>query len=445
MRRALIVAFAAALVIVPTAGAWTWPVKGPVLQKFVLGDDPYAAGQHRGIDIGAGAGEPVLAPASGLVSFAGTVPVSGKVVTIQTADGYSVTLTHLGSTGVRRGETVGEDAIVGTIGPTGEVEHGVQSVQLGIRRSEDPNGYIDPLLFLPAPTAPPAAPTPAPPVAPTPSAAPPRAPAAPTAAAPATASPQAPSAPASAPPIAVTRVRTSDGRDASRGAHHGAGSVRQARRAPATAARVSPTRRLAAATDQVARPMRGSVMTSPSKHGRPASTEESRRPTSAPRPSLPAPGRARGSKGSTAGTRAGKRPLRVAVWLWPAALLAGGAAIAAIRRRRRASGSPETAPIIASNVALLPDNPDLLRELDPAHRARVHDDRRRHHRAASPSARRRDVLPDRHGRKRLEERACGRGGRRRPEDVRRRARRGPLATAARPGRRLSRLLHTHDR
>jgi murein DD-endopeptidase MepM/ murein hydrolase activator NlpD len=147
MRRTLIVAFAAALVIAPTAGAWTWPVKGPILQKFVLGDDPYAAGQHRGIDIGAGAGEPVLAPASGTVSFAGTVPVSGKVVTIQTADGYSVTLTHLGSTSVRRGETVGEEAVVGTIGPTGEVEHDVPYVHLGIRRSEDPNGYIDPLLF----------------------------------------------------------------------------------------------------------------------------------------------------------------------------------------------------------------------------------------------------------------------------------------------------------
>src|SRR4029079_15287520 len=88
MRRALIFAFAAALVIAPTAGAWTWPVQGRILQKFVLGDDPYAAGQHRGIDIGAGAGEPVFAPASGTVSFAGTVPVSGKVVTIQTADGY---------------------------------------------------------------------------------------------------------------------------------------------------------------------------------------------------------------------------------------------------------------------------------------------------------------------------------------------------------------------
>ena len=52
MRRVVIVVLAAALVVVPPAGAWTWPAKGPVLQKFVLGDDPYAAGQHRGIDIG---------------------------------------------------------------------------------------------------------------------------------------------------------------------------------------------------------------------------------------------------------------------------------------------------------------------------------------------------------------------------------------------------------
>jgi murein DD-endopeptidase MepM/ murein hydrolase activator NlpD len=78
MRRALIVAFVTALVVVPTAGAWTWPVKGPVLQKFVFGDDPYAAGQHRGIDISASAGDPVVAAASGTVTFVGTVPSSGK-------------------------------------------------------------------------------------------------------------------------------------------------------------------------------------------------------------------------------------------------------------------------------------------------------------------------------------------------------------------------------
>src|SRR5919108_86524 len=59
---------------VQPALAWTWPVDGPVLRPFVLGDDPYAAGQHRGIDVGAAAGSPVRAPAAGAVSFSGWVP-----------------------------------------------------------------------------------------------------------------------------------------------------------------------------------------------------------------------------------------------------------------------------------------------------------------------------------------------------------------------------------
>ena len=75
------------LVGAPPALAWTWPVGGPVLQHFQIGDDPYAGGQHRGIDIGAAAGTPVLAPATGLVSFAGTVPGGGRTITIRTPDG----------------------------------------------------------------------------------------------------------------------------------------------------------------------------------------------------------------------------------------------------------------------------------------------------------------------------------------------------------------------
>src|SRR5437764_4537449 len=30
------------------AGGWTWPVRGPVITPYRNGDDPYAAGQHRG-------------------------------------------------------------------------------------------------------------------------------------------------------------------------------------------------------------------------------------------------------------------------------------------------------------------------------------------------------------------------------------------------------------
>ena len=89
------------VLFVPCASAWTWPVRGPVLQTFSFDPaHPYAAGQHRGIAIGADTGTPVLAPASGVVSFVGTVPTNGMTVTIQTGDGLAVSLTHLGSIGV---------------------------------------------------------------------------------------------------------------------------------------------------------------------------------------------------------------------------------------------------------------------------------------------------------------------------------------------------------
>ena len=135
----------------PVAHAWSWPVQGPVQQPFAYDEShPYASGQHRGIDIGAdAAGETVLAPAMGTVSFAGTVPTSGRSVTIETPDGYSVSLTHLGSIAVTKGATVTEGEEVGTIGPSGTPEEDGPYVHLGIRVAADPNGYVDPLSLLP--------------------------------------------------------------------------------------------------------------------------------------------------------------------------------------------------------------------------------------------------------------------------------------------------------
>jgi hypothetical protein len=135
----------------PAAYAWSWPVQGPVVGPFSYDEShPYASGQHRGIDIGAdAAGETVVAPAAGTVSFAGTVPANGKTVTIETVDGYSVTLTHLGSLAVTKGATVVEQETVGTIGPSGTPEVDGPYVHLGIRLTTDPNGYVDPVDLLP--------------------------------------------------------------------------------------------------------------------------------------------------------------------------------------------------------------------------------------------------------------------------------------------------------
>src|SRR4029077_12898105 len=139
----------------PAAYAWSWPVQGPVLQAFSYEEaHPYAAGQHRGIDIGAdAAGETVVAPAAGTVSFAGTVPTNGKSVTIVTADGYAVTLTHLGTILVAKGATVADRDAIGTIGPSGTPELDAPYVHLGIRHAIDPDGYVDPLVLLPPPAS----------------------------------------------------------------------------------------------------------------------------------------------------------------------------------------------------------------------------------------------------------------------------------------------------
>jgi peptidase M23-like protein len=135
---------------VSPALAWTWPVDGPVLQPFAFDpDSPYAGGQHRGIDVGAPTGTPVVAPAAGTVSFAGTVPGGGLTLAIRTPDGYSVTLVHLGAIGAARGATVREGEVVGSVGPTGESELPEPYVHLGIRVAADEQGYVDPLSLLP--------------------------------------------------------------------------------------------------------------------------------------------------------------------------------------------------------------------------------------------------------------------------------------------------------
>lgn len=186
---------------VPAARAWTWPVGGPVLQGFSFDrSHPYAGGQHRGVDIGSSPGAPVLAPAAGTVTFAGSVPVNGLTVTIETADGLAVTLTHLGSVSVGRGATASEGAAIATVGPSGTPEIDGPYVHLGIRVASDPNGYLDPLSLLP-PASVPSSPGPTP--APAPQQEPTAVPSTPETVSPGNAASAAPAAPAAGAPAAV--------------------------------------------------------------------------------------------------------------------------------------------------------------------------------------------------------------------------------------------------
>src|SRR5262245_45349494 len=167
MRRLAVMALCA-LVLPASAQAWTWPVDGPVLRAFSFDRaHPYADGQPRGVDLAAPSGTRVVAPARGVVTFAGTDPTGGKTVSIETPLGYTATLVHLGSIAVQRGTSVTEGAVVGTVGPSGVADHAEPYVYFGLRTTQEEQGYVDPLAFLPSrpaavpPTAPARDPAPA--------------------------------------------------------------------------------------------------------------------------------------------------------------------------------------------------------------------------------------------------------------------------------------------
>ena len=161
------------------AGSWTWPVEGEVLTAYRNGDDPYAAGQHRGIDIGAPIGADVRAATAGTVTFAGTAGSSGLTVSVRTADDrFDTAYLHLDSTDVNAGDAVEAGDVLGSVGTSGRRSIDAPHVHFGVRDAGERHAYRDPLLFLgapgapveppPAPLVPPSRPAPRPVAAPDP-------------------------------------------------------------------------------------------------------------------------------------------------------------------------------------------------------------------------------------------------------------------------------------
>jgi Peptidase family M23 len=165
-------ALAGRVAAAPAGAAWTWPVAGEVITPYRNGTDPYATGQHRGIDIAAPVGTPVVAATGGEVRFAGTAGSSGRTVSIRTGDGYDTSYLHLSSLAVRAGAHVSSGDRIGAVGTTGTRSATAPHLHFGVRDAGTRHAYHDPLAFLP-PTAPAPRP-PAPVPAPAPEPAPPR-------------------------------------------------------------------------------------------------------------------------------------------------------------------------------------------------------------------------------------------------------------------------------
>ena len=109
------------------------PVDGPIVAPY----SPVGAyGGHWGVDYSAPVGTPVRAPASGVVTFAGSV--AGMIsVTIEPVSGFKVSVSYLSSHRVSTGQQVTRGMIVGLSG----TPHRVPGVHLSTRIG---GRYVDP-------------------------------------------------------------------------------------------------------------------------------------------------------------------------------------------------------------------------------------------------------------------------------------------------------------
>jgi hypothetical protein len=163
MRRLLLILTAFFVLASPAQAGWVWPVSGEVITPYRNGTDPYANGQHRGIDIAAAVGTPIVAAASGEVRFAGTAGSSGLTISIRTGDGYDTSYLHLSSLAVRAGAHVSSGDRIGAVGTTGTRSATAPHLHFGVRDAGTRHDYSDPLAFLPPPPPPARAPNPPPP------------------------------------------------------------------------------------------------------------------------------------------------------------------------------------------------------------------------------------------------------------------------------------------
>jgi hypothetical protein len=151
---AALLAFLVALAFpgVAHAGSWSWPVRGEVITGYRNGEDPYAAGQHRGIDIAAPAGATVVAAAPGTVTFAGVAGSSGLTVSVRTADGpFDTSYLHLGDAAVEEGDRVREGDELGSVGTSGRRSAERPHLHFGVRDAGERHAYRNPMDFLPSP------------------------------------------------------------------------------------------------------------------------------------------------------------------------------------------------------------------------------------------------------------------------------------------------------
>lgn len=97
------------------------PARGWVTSRFGYRKSPFTGLKefHKGLDIAAKTGTPVLATADGVIAFSGVKGLLGKMITIDHGHGMVTRYAHLHKCTKKRGEVVKRGDLIGQIGNTG--------------------------------------------------------------------------------------------------------------------------------------------------------------------------------------------------------------------------------------------------------------------------------------------------------------------------------------
>ena len=98
-----------------------WPTRGYVSSKFGIRKSPFTGRQqkHTGIDIAAASGTPIIAPADGVVTFAGGLAGYGRAIVITHGFGFKTFYGHNKKNSVKKGERVKRGQVIGYVGNAG--------------------------------------------------------------------------------------------------------------------------------------------------------------------------------------------------------------------------------------------------------------------------------------------------------------------------------------
>lgn len=126
----------------PVVGAlrWRWPSQGPLIGRFVPGDQT-----QQGINIAGSAGQPVLAASEGIVVYSGSGLVGyGELIIIKHSNEWLSAYAHNRRRLVAEGANVAAGQVIAEMGRTGAVR---DMLHFEIRQNGRP---VDPLILLPA-------------------------------------------------------------------------------------------------------------------------------------------------------------------------------------------------------------------------------------------------------------------------------------------------------